>query len=215
MKVSPSLLRAMRPETKQIFVATDMYPKTQIVASSDLPTNCYQQAMSLPTLGTSDTQRIGDTINIKKLWIKVTIKPDAAQINAGMYYRIILFTSPAQYVDGTAAYGAFWKWGSSANNKVQWDLPNREVVNVLYDKTFRFEVPFVLPSTTNQYWAGRQHNFNITKIFKKPFQFVNGTSTPKQGGNVVYIAIVPYIVNKGHDYVALNAAVSSQLYYTG
>lgn len=198
-----------RPEVKytvlNAYVESTFFNWNRTTATTQLGLtggqNDYCQIITWPSQGTSDTTRIGDTIRPIRLWIKYQLALTSSY--KGCLVRVILFT--LNTINNNGATQTFWQ---TAINSPIMGVPDREIVrNVLYDKihTMNANIDGVIT-----YF--KSHDINIR--LSRPVVFVGGGTVPKNPADVIYMAILPALINNVSASVALVwANVTSRFYF--
>lgn len=175
-------MRRNRQEVKHTYVYAQ--GDIQTVGSSTVLTTAQYIAVSVngwPAQGTSDTQRVGDSINFIKWWCKITIENDASPTSN--LIRIIFFHAPS-YLTGSIDFFKF-----TSNQQAICGQPDQERYNVCYDKTFEVNT---LVSAQRRVIKPINFNYRPRKMVKFPIQFQPGSMTPKNPWHQLYCAIIGY-----------------------
>ena len=196
----------LKPEVK--FVSTlsvGFYFKNLLAISPTLPTASFILLNSFPGQGTLDTQRVGDTIMGKKLYMRIGVWATAAQCKFSNYLRLIIFNSR---VDLPLADGITNFWQVPVGRSAVFGVVNREIINkVFFDKTI------VLRSNmTGDYPKHKIQNVNISMNW--PIIFAAGGVIPKDRRNNVYLATMGYTESEAEGFVLGYADITTNFYYT-
>lgn len=174
--------------------------------TSTLNSQDYSELNSFPSAGTSDNQRIGDTVLGKKLYIRIafTSRCDSA------FVRIIIFNMKSVQ-SSTNAIAGFWQ--TSVGRPAVYGIVNREIVNkVFYDKV----KPFQNNLTTTTQASPRCLLFkNLNISMKWPIIFKSGTSDPKDPRNQLFIACILASPTGSTDVISMGRLdVKCNMYYS-
>lgn len=174
--------------------------------TSTLNSADYSELNSFPAAGTSDNQRIGDTILGKKLYIRMafTSRTDSA------FVRVIIFNMRVVQ-SSTNAIAGFWQ--TEVGRPTVYGIINREIVNkVFYDKV----KPFQNNLTTTTAASPRCLFFkNLNISMKWPVIFKSGTSDPKDPRNQLFIACIMSSPTGSADTISMGRLdVTCNMYYS-
>lgn len=187
MKVSSSRRKLrtgrtrLRPEVKFMQRNESGFQiRNRINNSGKLDGNGFFGLINHPPQGTTDNNRIGDTIMGKKLYCRFTIYCNDAQLTKTTLIRVIFFNSKEALAPGVDIPGFFQvSWGRPTIN----GIVNREGINkVFYDKTF-----IARGQRTADDWIHKPININIS--MKWPIIYSGGNTVPKDLRNNVYCAV--------------------------
>lgn len=170
-----------KPEVKYTILSTTspLGIAVRYISSSSLSSSDYRTLFEFPAQGTSDTQRLGDTITPVKLWVRIVVN-SISNVDSCVV-RVIIFTMN-QVVSSTISN--FFQ--ASTINPAILGVVNREIVNkVYYDKMITLN-----RSDANNQLA-KPRNINIK--LRKPIVFYNGSQTPRDPKNIFYIGYMMYI----------------------
>lgn len=194
----------LKPEVKHVYTSGNADIKT-CNSTVALTNGQYFNLTSLlwPSLGTTDSQRIGDTITVKKIWMKITLENDASP--TANIFRVIIFNQPGGYSN---IGGNFFR--QNTDQQTIKGIVEREQYNVLYDRSFA-----CVTAVTGQRRVLKPININISRFYRKPITFINGTQTLKNPVQELYYAVIGYepaVTTNGTTIGYFN--FSAALYYT-
>jgi hypothetical protein len=159
-----------------------------------------------PSQGVTDITRLGDHINFKKIWLKITLENDASPTSNLL--RVIVFSCP-EAIPLTGLVG-FWKFARA--QPVINAQPDKELFNIYYDRTFPVNTLVALQRKCNM-----PININIRpkRWLKYGIQFKPGGSIePKSINNQLFIAVVGYEPGVTANGTCGYVNVNTNLYFT-
>jgi len=184
-----SVLRKLEVKYMNKNIQQTIYERSGTTTS--LSSSDYTILFAYPAQGTSDIDRIGDTINPVKIWVRMTVESITGRPSVNL--RVIIFTLP---VAQTTLQTVTFFWQSSASNQAINGNVNREVVHkVYYDKTFNINTGtsyYQSSSNTNNPTACCAKPRSINIRLRKPIVFGGGVIIPKEPKNTFYIAYLGY-----------------------
>lgn len=199
----------MKPEVKYIRQdhSTDVAHRTG--SSTTLGVSDYLLLFNYPSQGTSDTQRIGDSIKVKNIWIRFQLE-NVTNTNANSV-RIIIFTlaSGTPPTPGTTSIASFWQTASTKQAIL--GTVNREVVQMVwYDK-----VHTILSQTLNTRTPTRVQNINIHLKKLSEVTFAGGGTAPRNMQQNFYVAFLAHNPGATIDGITGYMNLATTLYYVG
>lgn len=153
--------------------------------TATLPANSSRVIITFPDRGTTDQQRIGDTILGKKLYIRFTLNQIVAQATLACVVRIIIWNNKVDY-DTTGDYPAFFQ--HSVQRQASNGIVNREKVNkVFYDRQF-----IMKPARASDIDFKKSVNYNISMKWPIVFDGSAASTTVKDPRNKIYLTVIGY-----------------------
>lgn len=191
-------------EVKQNVLSVSHAFKNQIAANNNaLADNVNTLASIWPSVGTSDTQRIGDTINVKNISFQIMLKLKP-QLNQA-FIRVIIYTSP--YYETINAHIGFWKFGISTLYPPTMCSVDRESYNVLYDKTISLNASGANNSTLTAQLGQGTAMIRGSIPFGRKVELIGGSIAAKNKRDILYYSIHP-INHNGTDGQLIVDAIS-------
>lgn len=180
-KTIKHIYRNMKPEVKYVTYNQLATFNNRTAISGTLKVGDFSLFNLFPQQGITDLLRIGDTIFVKKYWLKFTLESNAAQ-NPTCLVRVMIFSLPVPLV--TPDVSQFWQLPTI--NQATMGKPNYEIVKrVYYDKMIKLVSPLAAtPHVSNLY--------NVNLNVNKRMVFNNGTAVPRSSEDQLYIAVVGY-----------------------
>lgn len=178
-------------EIKQNLYGQELNCYNQVGATFDLPTSSivFFSSAVWPGLGTTDTHRIGDSINVKSMSYQMIFK-QSVNINS-QFIRVVFFTRPSDTALGTN----FFKFGSSTPVPAMLCSIDRENYNVVSDKIYTLNA-----SITNVSAAAKQTTgikiIRGTVMKNQRVEFFNTGLTPKDAKHRLFVAVFSVVLGE-------------------
>lgn len=198
-------------EVKQnVLAITHGFTNQIAAANNSLPLNIHTLASIYPIVGTSDTQRIGDTINVKNISFQIMMKLKP-QVNQS-FVRVIIYTSP--YYEYINCHLGFWKFGISTLYPPTMCSVDRESYNVLYDKTISLNASGASNSTLTPQLGQGTALLRGSIPFGRKVELIGGSQQCKNKRDVLYYSIHPVNQNGTDNQIMLDAIAMFKVNYS-
>lgn len=170
-----------RPEVKftgASFIVSDIWNR-DVLYGSDLKVGDFVQLNNFPSRGTGDTDRIGDTVQGVKWYIRFALS-SLTRVSSG-YIRVIIFNLKETQAISAVVTG-FWQ--SNVSRPTINGVVDREKVNkVFYDKVFAYRDQVAVTQTAIKF-----KTLNLS--CKWPVVFQGNTALPKDSRNRLFLAAI-------------------------
>lgn len=178
-------------EVKQLTKVVALSALNQVTPSFDAnPSNIVASLIPYPVQGTSDSDRLGDSINVRSASFRMIFKL-RSNINSA-FVRVVIYYAPSALSGFNVG---LFKFGTTCANMPMICSINREIYTPIYDKIIKIQSPINNISLAGKACGGLALIRGKFMVNQK-VEFSSGNTTPKNPKHRLIMAILPVVQNE-------------------